>query len=175
MKINNKGFTLVELLGVFVILGIIMLVAIPNVMGILDRNKKNTFVEHAKEMIALTEYKMASDNTIAKVGVDRVIIFTLRNLDSDDIKTSVNGIEYDEKQSFVVVYNSPIIGRQYYVSLREQSNSNKQMGLELISQADLNKSNAMKQVVEMNDTYCITCTSLRLPDGRNVSIQTLYR
>ena len=41
-KLNNKGFTLVELLAVVVILVIIMLVAIPNISSSIERrNQKN--------------------------------------------------------------------------------------------------------------------------------------
>jgi prepilin-type N-terminal cleavage/methylation domain-containing protein len=41
-KLNNKGFTLVELLAVVVILVIIMLVSIPNISSSIERrNKKN--------------------------------------------------------------------------------------------------------------------------------------
>ena len=45
---NKKGFTLVELLGVLIILSIIMLIAVPNVISILDKNKKNFFIADAK-------------------------------------------------------------------------------------------------------------------------------
>ena len=38
-KLNNKGFTLVELLAVVVILVIIMLVAIPNISSSIERRK----------------------------------------------------------------------------------------------------------------------------------------
>ena len=46
---DKKGFTLVELLATVVILGIIMIVAVPNVMGILTRNRSNTYLEDAKK------------------------------------------------------------------------------------------------------------------------------
>ena len=49
-KLNNKGFTLVELLAVVVILVIIMLVAIPNMSSSIERrNQKNE--EKMKEVI----------------------------------------------------------------------------------------------------------------------------
>ena len=40
-KINNKGFTLVELLAVLVILVAIMSIAIPTINSALERSKKN--------------------------------------------------------------------------------------------------------------------------------------
>ena len=36
---NNKGFTLVEILAMLVVLGILMVITIPNVTGILANNK----------------------------------------------------------------------------------------------------------------------------------------
>ena len=39
MKLNNKGFTLVELLAAMVILAAIMVIAVPNIMGILNNSK----------------------------------------------------------------------------------------------------------------------------------------
>ena len=36
---NNRGFTLIELLATIAILAIIMLVTVPNVIGIIERNK----------------------------------------------------------------------------------------------------------------------------------------
>ena len=49
MKKKN-GFTLVELLAVVVIMAIIALVAVPNVVSMLERNKKKQMVSDAKEM-----------------------------------------------------------------------------------------------------------------------------
>ena len=41
---NKKGFTMVELLAVIVILGILMGVALPKVLGLLDSNKLYSIV-----------------------------------------------------------------------------------------------------------------------------------
>ena len=50
---NKKGFTLIELLATIVILGIIMIVAVPNVTGIIYRNRANTYVEDAKKIMLM--------------------------------------------------------------------------------------------------------------------------
>lgn len=47
-KMNTKGFTLVELLAVIVILAIILLIAVPNVMGIIEKAKQDAFCSTAK-------------------------------------------------------------------------------------------------------------------------------
>ena len=43
-KINSKGFTLVELLAVIVIMGILMMVAIPAVTRTIENSRKDTFI-----------------------------------------------------------------------------------------------------------------------------------
>ncbi len=47
-KINKKGFTLVELLAVIVIMGILMMVAIPSISRVIENSRKDTFVDIAK-------------------------------------------------------------------------------------------------------------------------------
>ena len=48
---KNKGFTLIELLAVIIILGLLMLVAIPSVTAYIDNSRKEGYVTTAKELV----------------------------------------------------------------------------------------------------------------------------
>ncbi|MBE6158166.1 MAG: type II secretion system protein [Firmicutes bacterium] len=61
---NKKGFTLIELLAVIVIMGILMLVAIPAVQRYIENSKKDTFVNIAEEYIAATKKLMLSGSYV---------------------------------------------------------------------------------------------------------------
>ena len=50
-KLNNKGFTLVELLAVIVVLAIVMGLAVVAITGVLDNARKATFVADAKSFL----------------------------------------------------------------------------------------------------------------------------
>ncbi len=60
MKKNNKGFTLIELLAVIIILGILMLIAIPSVTTYVNNSRKNAYVSSAKKTVEGVSMLIAS-------------------------------------------------------------------------------------------------------------------
>ena len=63
-KKNNKklkAFTLVELLAVIVILGVLLVIAVPNVIGAINTSKKKALVNIANNIIQETQKKYAND------------------------------------------------------------------------------------------------------------------
>ena len=105
-KTNNKGFTLIELLAVVIILGIVMTIAVPNVLSMLDRNKKETFIEHAKTMVNQAEYTLRKDTNIDyPENNGDAIVLTLEYLNTDDISESPYETEYSISKSFVIIVN----------------------------------------------------------------------
>ena len=57
---KNKAFTLIELLAVIIILGILMLIAIPSVTNYINNSRKNTYVNTIDSIIKGTIAKVNS-------------------------------------------------------------------------------------------------------------------
>lgn len=112
---DENGFTLIELLAVIVILGILMIVAIPQVTKYIENSKKSTYADTAKSYIDSARYMLLNDD------------FTTKNNDStctlpekggtiyiklEDIKLEKGGTNssygkpFDLKNSFVMVKNN---------------------------------------------------------------------
>ncbi len=93
MKMNKKGFTLVELLAVIVILAIIALIATPIILGVIDDARKGAakssalgFVDAVEKSIAL---KMVSDTNAsipASIGTAEISSIKVKG----DKPTAVN-------------------------------------------------------------------------------------
>lgn len=150
---NSKGFTLVELLAVITILAIIMLVAIPNVISIADRNKKESYIQAAKQMMTQVEYKVRSDTSIPLPNSNQVTIIYLSCISNSELDNGPEGFPYDKNNSFVAIYN---VGNTYvyYATLREvDTASDFVQGINLLSQAELNASASIKQVKKSLTNY----------------------
>lgn len=158
-NINNKGFTLVELLATISILAIIMLLAIPNVVGVVQRSRNKTYVEDAKKLVALAKYKVKSDSRVKKElsRSGTSVCLYISYLDKGgEIKDAPNGGSYSNKSSYVKVTRDYTDEYSYEVQLLETSskveysNGEKEdkdlQGLNEISSEDLSKDSAYKKV-----------------------------
>ncbi len=113
MKKRN-GFTLVELLATIVILGVIMTIAVSNVVSTLDKNKKDSFIKDAKAIISAAEYKIRSDTRIEYPDNTSVVIFTLASLKNIEFEVSPYNTYYSKKKSFVALTKESV-GTDYEI------------------------------------------------------------
>lgn len=67
-NLNKKGFTLVELLAVIVVLAIIMIFAIPNVMNSVDDARKGMFKNYAQKVMNSAEQTYQTDILLNNAG-----------------------------------------------------------------------------------------------------------
>ena len=74
---NKKGFTLVELLAVIVILGVLLMIAVPAVQNVIKKTKNNATQKQAELFIDAAK-KMA----IIDEATSDMVIYKLSDLDS---------------------------------------------------------------------------------------------
>lgn len=84
MKKNRKGFTLVELLAVIVVLAIILAIAVPSITGIINGAKKNAFESNAKMIITAIEYKKLEDENFNPEDVTKATMQSLLGISGDN-------------------------------------------------------------------------------------------
>lgn len=160
---DKKGFTLIEVLAVIIILGVIMTIAVPNVLSMLDRNKKDTFIEHAKTMINQAEYTLRKDTSINYPEAGKAILITLNYLNTDDISESPYNTTYSPSKSFVLIANvteNGITEYKYYAHLvacsdeyctnNDENSINKIRGINLSEQDALSGGNRFSLVEKGN-------------------------
>ena len=86
-----------------VILAAIMVIAVPNIMGILNNSKADAYVEDAKKLLSLAEYKIRANPDLRPASVNSCTKLTLKYLDNSEFKNAPNNGSYDQAKSFVVV------------------------------------------------------------------------
>ena len=92
-KLNRKGFTLVELLAVIVILALIMAIAVVSMSGILSGARKSTFKETAIQIINGVQQQLTLSNELVPSLFDstgRSYVFTSKIIEKGG-KTSPMG------------------------------------------------------------------------------------
>ena len=99
---NKKGFTLVELLAVIVILAIILAIAIPSITGIISSAKTGAFESDVKMIIKGIEYNSLE----ASYGAEGVTPLEVGLLTTDEI--TALGADSAAYTSITIVSLNPV-------------------------------------------------------------------
>lgn len=118
---NNKGFTLIEVLAVIVLLVIIMVIAAPNITKQINRKEKeeqnllNEKIENAS-MLYVSKYYL--DDILSSSPNTNIISFTLKDLQEDGlININKNGNCKNVISKDIIVYNSDNVVKYDYSNL----------------------------------------------------------
>ena len=115
---NNKGFTLVELIGSMVILGLIMLLVVPNVVGLLNSSRETVYVEDAKKLVLIAKAKVSGKKINIPMAAGQCVFLGLGYLENSEFDNPPNGGCYDVNRSFVIIKKEGY-ELKYYVKLVE--------------------------------------------------------
>lgn len=167
-ELDKKGFTLIELLAVIVILGVIMLIAIPSVSSIIANSRKNTYKSTAETLISGARNMVLSTATgdpdtngdwaeiiqISKInelsganGVDayaKAYVIAVNNIKVEQGSNTRSPYgNLVAEQSFVVAAKNKDGSYDYYIQLYDDAS----YAIQFISEKDLSK-NSVDVVVK---------------------------
>lgn len=90
---NNKGFTLIELIGVILILALLAIIVFPNILSSISKNEK-TLDEDNKKLIIANAKEYVGDNTnlfVKKSG--NVYCIKVSTLSENGYTTNLKGLK----------------------------------------------------------------------------------
>ena len=126
---KNKGFTLIELLTVIAILAIILLIAAPTILGVLDKAKKNNFknqvllyVEGLKQQVALTSLNQA-DMSITLPDVGSSTLVNIQDIPMDTSTSLKGSIRIENDNGSYKYYLVGVSNDDYKVKGEVEANS----------------------------------------------------
>jgi len=120
---KKSGFTLVELLVVIAILGIISIIAIPNIVELSTGVKKEQMLADAKTLIALAKKEVATDveiRNLTKSGVcsGSICTFSFATLNANGtIEKDPDGGNYSTTSKVIYTINNDTHIAEYCVIL----------------------------------------------------------
>jgi type IV pilus assembly protein PilA len=84
---KNKGFTLVELLAVIVILAVILAIAIPSISNIMNTSTRNAFESDAKMLLKQIDYKTMENSSLNPSSITESNINTVLGVSNANYET----------------------------------------------------------------------------------------
>jgi len=85
----KKGFTLVELLAVIVVLGVILAIAIPNAINIIEKARIDAIIRNEEVLVRETKKHLVANTNLLPVNIGDTIEITLDSLKTNRLIDSI--------------------------------------------------------------------------------------
>ena len=103
-KINKKGFTLIELLAVIIILGVLLLIAVPSVSKYIQQSREKTYANNLSKFVDAVSTEVNSYTSDYSFKTDEYLVVPIVCIElerGDNSKSPFSN--YNALQSYVVV------------------------------------------------------------------------
>jgi len=141
---KNKAFTLIELLAVIIILGILMLIAIPSVTNYINNSRKSTYINTVNQLVKATIAKVNSgDLNMFDTDTTYYVPCTCIKLENGEAKSP-----YGKFDPAYVVVTFDGDNYHYYFTGKDVQN----MGVPTLTSADILSKESIVANVEAIDT-----------------------
>ena len=161
---RSKGFTLIELLAVIVILGVIMLIAIPSVTGYITSSRKNSFASTGANIIDAVRKYAITANGLPNYTGDKVVYRVVDENGKIAVKLDSGGTKSAFGAAWIAGYNYVVIEatdnnnyNYYYAGYDASGNF-----IPLTPEDDL-KGGVVQNVSELSDGETIDSKIFKLP------------
>ena len=117
-RLNKKAFTLIELLAVIIILGVLLLIAVPAVSRYIQESREDTYATNLSQLVSTvsTEVNSYSSQYTFNTNEYLVVPFACIELERGNNDKSPFG-NYEKEKSYVVVTRkADAAGFEYYVA-----------------------------------------------------------
>lgn len=167
-ELTNAGFTLIELIATISILAILSLMAVPNIVGVTEKNRNKTYVEDAKRMISLAEYKVNANSNYKPSSYSEAICISMDDLGKNNFSSekgkAPNGGTYDSSKSYVKIERKSVGNSAFKIAYSVQlveNKDNKYFGVKQISKEDLYQK-TLSTLISKNMNSVSTCSGKKV-------------
>ena len=123
MKTDQKGFTLIELLAVIVILGVLMIIAVPMVTQYITSAKRGAFLSTAKAYVSSARYSymngdyQCGDNVNIDTGSGGTVLIPFNQIQVDKANGKSSFSRNMVDKSYVIIHSLSSGQYIYYVRM----------------------------------------------------------